>query len=105
MKQHITYEQLYELSHEQINKLTKMLGYSKENQIIDNKIPKEVTIGKMIEILRKKNRSLSFTLDNDTTVFPDDKERHVYGELTDALWASVKLVLKEKKTIIKYYPF
>jgi hypothetical protein len=108
MKRHITREQLAEISLEQANVLSEMLGYSEENKLVYEQIPYILTIDKMIEIIKnnKNNKrrliieeceddkwfisGIGETLEN----FGDFK----HEELIDALWKVVKFVLKKPKT-------
>jgi hypothetical protein len=109
MKQHITREQLAEISLQEANVLSELLGYSEENKLVYEQIPYILTIGKMIEILdNDKVRELSIdrfveygVKNNKYSVYIFTKlEEDKYTEkeandveLCDALWESIKHLL------------
>ena len=109
MKQHITVEQIKELSNEDYNKLNK---YRKEHLFIhhgervEDALARYFNIGKMIEILHKKDGTRFDFLEYMSgieefevkiAVFIEDKgwagKYFSDKELCDALWEAVKEVL------------
>jgi hypothetical protein len=109
MKQHITREQLAEISLKQVSVLADLLGYSEENKLAYEQIPYILNIGKMMEIIKSKGYNylefckqecpykshkeyLGISIHSEIDVIEN------FGETEcDALWEAVKYLLNEKK--------
>jgi hypothetical protein len=104
MKQHITLDQLNELSEEEKKKLSDWnLNWNPDNEVMmtwvkcgDNLCLPLLSIGQMIEFIG--NRRVYPDLDSllgDYLVCNEDYEHHNVEEWCDILWEAVKELLKE----------
>lgn len=98
MKQHITEEQLNELTHEQNAKLHEWWGFPKGCVGHNRELSQLLTIGKLIEFLQIAG--ISIYKKPETEDAPQKYQvrtwdlRFVELELCDGLWQAVKEVLK-----------
>ena len=102
MKQHITKEDLEELSSEQRNILSKWAGeynkrigsYSPVDSILDTNEP-ELNIGQMIKFLYDNRSNKTYkSIQWPSTIFQDYENEFRPEELCDALFEAVKEELK-----------
>lgn len=105
MKQHITVEQVKELSQETIGKIddqlySAMYFYSKlEHEPRWDFAANLLTIGKMIEMLWDKMYYVSFDTNNVVCLYNSQECEMCFdglNELADALWEAVKYVLGDE---------
>ena len=97
MKQHITVEQLYDLSKEDRNKFMAISGYI--YLINEDDYVEKITIGRMIEMVEKNSKDLIisatwYTDEIEGFTVKCDKNSYTEIELCDALWESVKGVVE-----------